>query len=160
MCLGRPEAVVEGGEELGPLLGDDDVARAPIGRIRSTFDQAGRFEIIEEVGHDGAVDTQMLGQGELAPHDALGGSGQDLVATRAAREVGDSGVRGRDVGPKDRAEAPPEVIRQCVVTSAWVGGSVSLTRDVGHIASIRALEVEKRSQRDLLLLMMICVQYD
>jgi hypothetical protein len=150
VCLGRSEAVVEGSEELGPLLGDDDLASPPIGRIRPTFDQVCRFEIIEEVGHDGAINTQMLGQGELAPHDALGGSGQDLVATRTAREVGDRGVRSRDVGPKDRAETPPEVIGQCVVTSAWVVGSLSLTRDVGHTRSIRGAPGRKGLLGDLL----------
>jgi hypothetical protein len=34
---------------------------------------------------------------------------------------------------------------QGVVTFTWVGGSLSLTRDVGHMCSIRALEPEKDS---------------
>jgi hypothetical protein len=140
MCFRRPEPAVEGGEERGPLPGDHDVAGAPIGRIGPAFDQAGRFEVVEEVGHDGAVDAQVLGQGELASDDTPSGGGQDLVATWAAGEVGDRGVRGRHVGPKDRAETPTEVICQRVVTSAWFVGSLSLTRDVGHFLSIRALE--------------------
>jgi hypothetical protein len=146
VCLGRSEAVVEGVEELCALLGDDDLPSPPIGRIRPAFDQVCRFEVVEEVGHDGAVDTQMLGQGELAPHDAPGGSGQNLIATGTAREAGDRGERSRHVGPKDRAEAPSEVICQCVVTPARLVGSLSLTRDVGHACSIRGLQPEKISK--------------
>ena len=121
------------------------MACAPIGRIRPTFDQACRFEVIEQVGHDGAVDTEMLRQGQLAPHHAMGRRGEDLVATRPAREVGHRGVRRRDVGPKDRAEAPPEICGQGVVTSAGVAGSLPLTREVAHAFSIRALKGETES---------------
>ena len=92
MGLGRPEALIEGGQEFGALLGDDDVAGAPIGRVGPTFDQVCCFEVVEEVGHDGAVDTEVLGQGELAADGAPGGSGQHLIAAWAAGEVGHRGV--------------------------------------------------------------------
>jgi hypothetical protein len=98
----------------------------------------------------------MLGQGELAPDNAVGCSGQNLVAARAAGQIGHRGVRGRHIGPKDRAEAPPKVMGQGVVTSAWVGGSLSLTRDVSHMCSIRALRPEKIPKRSSVY-MMVCV---
>ena len=154
MGLRRSEAVVEGGEEIGPLLGGDDVASSAISRIRTTLDQVFGFEIIEEVGHHGAVDPEMLGQGELAPHGALCGGREDLVAPRTAGEVGDRGVGCRDVGPKDRAQAPPEVISQCVVTSARAAGSISLTRDIVHIFIIRVKEARTAARQ------MLCINDD
>jgi hypothetical protein len=70
--LRRPEAVIQAGEELVSLFGGDDSAGAPIGRIRATLDQFRRFEVVEEVRHDGTVDSEVLGQGELAGDRALG----------------------------------------------------------------------------------------
>jgi hypothetical protein len=54
------EAVIEGRQELGSLFGGDDATGAPICRIGAAFDQAGGFEVIEQVGHDGAVDSEVL----------------------------------------------------------------------------------------------------
>jgi hypothetical protein len=68
-----PEAVIEAGEEFVALLGGDDSAGAPVGRIRASLDQAGSFEVIEEVGHDRTVDSEVLGEGELATDGALSG---------------------------------------------------------------------------------------
>ncbi len=66
-----PKAVIEAGEKFVALLGGDDSAGAPIGRIGSSLDQAGGFEVIEEIRHDRTVDSQVLGQGELAADRAL-----------------------------------------------------------------------------------------
>src|SRR4030081_1408476 len=52
-------------------------------------------EVIDEVGHDRPVDSEVLGQGELAVDSALSGGGQDLVAPRAARKGGHRGGGGR-----------------------------------------------------------------
>jgi hypothetical protein len=82
----------------------------------------------------------MLGKRELTPDDTLGSGGEDLETPRTTRKVGNSSMCGRDVGPKDRAKTPAEVIRQCIVTSAWLAGSLFLTRDIAHIVSLRALE--------------------
>ena len=73
MDLRRPESVIEAGEEFDALSGGDDSAGAPVGRIRATLDQARRFEVIEEVGHDRSVDSEVLGEGELACNGALSG---------------------------------------------------------------------------------------
>jgi hypothetical protein len=135
--LDRPEAPIELGEELGAVMGGDDSASSPISWIGATFDEVRPFEVIEEVGHDRAVDAKALGQGELATDRAQGGGGKDLVAPRAAGEVGDRLVRGRDVGPKHSAQAPSEIVRQCVVAAADVPDFVSVTRGVVHDLIIR-----------------------
>jgi hypothetical protein len=85
MGLRRPEAVIEGREELGAELRGDDSASSPVGRIGAALDQFRRFQVIEEVGHDRSVDSEVLGQGELATDSALSGGGKDLVTPRAAR---------------------------------------------------------------------------
>ena len=103
MGLRRPEAVIEGREELGAELRGDDSASSPVGRIGAALDQASRFEVIEEVGHDRSVDSEVLGQGELATDSALSGGRKDLVTPRAARKVGHRGVRGPGVRPQDHA---------------------------------------------------------
>jgi hypothetical protein len=71
LCLPKP--VIETCEKFVALLGGDDSAGAPIGRIRAALDQAHRFEVIEEVGHDCTVDSEVLGEGELAADGALSG---------------------------------------------------------------------------------------
>ena len=78
MGLCRPETVVKCGQELPSPLGRDNLASPPIRRIGATLDQFRRLEIIEQVGHDGAVDAEMLRQGKLASHNALGGSRKHL----------------------------------------------------------------------------------
>ncbi len=74
MTLDRPEPVIEACEKFVALLGGDDSASAPVGWIKAALDQARRFEVVQEVGHDGAVDTEVLGEGELAANGALSGS--------------------------------------------------------------------------------------
>jgi hypothetical protein len=130
--LSRPEAVVEGREELGAELRGDDSASSPVGRIGAALDQASRFEVIEEVGHDRSVDSEVLGQGELATNSALGGGGKDLVAARAAGQVGHRGARGRGVGPKDRAQAPSKIVCQRVVATEGGRNCVAVTGAVHH----------------------------
>jgi hypothetical protein len=58
--LCRLEAVIESRQEFGALFGSDNSASAPVGRIGAAFDQAGGFEVVEEVGHDCAVDSEVL----------------------------------------------------------------------------------------------------
>jgi hypothetical protein len=71
LCL--PETPIKLGEELGAVLGGDNSASSPVGRIRAALDQLRRLEVVEKVGHHRAVDTEVLGQGELAPNGAVGG---------------------------------------------------------------------------------------
>ena len=140
------------------MLGGDNTASSPVGRIRSAFDEVGRLEIIEEIGHDRAVDAEMLRQGELAPNCPLGGCGKDLVAPRTTWEVGDRVVRGRDVGPKHSAKTPAEVVRQRVVTAGSVPDIVAVTRGVVHIFNHTAPD-SKRGPDRCSVDMMICLQY-
>jgi hypothetical protein len=135
--LRRSEALIELGKKLDAVLGGHHSASSPISRIRVAFDQGRRFEVIEEVGHDGAVDAEVLGQGELAAHSALGGGGKDLVAPRTAGEVGDRLMGGCHVGPKDRAQAPSEIVGQGVVAAAGNPTFASVTRGVVHTLIIR-----------------------
>ena len=152
MGLRRPEAVIEGREELGAELCGDDSASSPVGRIGAALDQPRRFQIIEEVGHDRSVDSEVLGQGELATNSAPGGGGKDLVAARAAGEVGHRGVRGPGVRPQDHAQAPSEVPCQRAGAAGGVPHLVALTRDVIHHPIIADKARFPRSSVD----MMIC----
>src|ERR1700683_245001 len=71
--LRRPKEVIEAGQELVALLGGKDLSGAPVGWIRASLDQVGGLEVIEEGGHDGSVDSEVLGEGELAANAALSG---------------------------------------------------------------------------------------
>jgi hypothetical protein len=85
----------------------------------------------------------MLGQSELAPHDALGCGGENLVAPRTAWKFRHRFMSGLHIGPEDSAQAPTEVSGQRVVTTGRLTVCVSLTRDIVHPFSIRL--DEKRS---------------
>ena len=152
MGLRRPQAVVEGREELGAELRGDDSASSPVAWIGAALDQARRFEVIEEVGHDRSVDSEMLGQGELATDSALSGGGKDLVTPRAAGKVGHRGVRGRGVRPQDHAQAPSEVACQRADAAGGAPNVVTATRDLIHHPIIADKTRFPRSSVD----MMIC----
>jgi hypothetical protein len=126
------EAVIESSQELGTVFGGDDVAGAPVGRVGAAFDQAGGLEVVEEVGHDGSVDAEVLGEGELAADSAVCRSGEHLITAGTAGEVSDCVVRGDDVRPEDRPEPPPQVVGQCVAAAADRQCSVSVLSDIGH----------------------------
>ena len=118
MGLRRPKAVIEGSEEFGAELRGDDSASSPVDRIGPAFDQFRGFQLIEEVSHDRSVDSEVLGQGELATDSALSRGRKDLVSPRAARKVGYRGARGLGVRPQDHAQAPSEVACQRA-DAAW-----------------------------------------
>jgi hypothetical protein len=130
---------MEFGKELGAMLSGDNSASSPISRIRSALDEVRRFQIIEEIGHHRAVDAEVLRESELAPDRALGGRRKDLVAPRTARKIGDRVVRGGYISPKESAQTPTKVVRQCVVTAGGVPDFVSVTRGVVHNFIIRRL---------------------
>ena len=132
-----PEAVIEAAEEFVALLGGHDPVGPPVGRIGAALDQAGGLEVIEEVGHHRTVDSEVLGEGELATDGALSGGGEHLVAPRTARKVGHRGMGGLDVGPKNHAQAPSEVVGQGVVTAGGAPSFVTMTRGVVHDPIIR-----------------------
>jgi hypothetical protein len=119
------------------LLGGDDSAGSPVGRIRAALDQARPFEVIEEVCHNRTVDSEVLGQGKLAGDRSLGGGGKDLIPPWPARKVGHRGVGRLDVGPKDHAEAPPEVVGQRVRAGRGVLTPAAVASDVVHHPIIR-----------------------
>ena len=155
MSLRRPEAVIEGREKLGAELRGDDSPSSPVGRIGAALDEARRFEVIEEVGHDRSVDSEVLGQGELATDRALSGGGKNLVAPRAAGEVGHRGACGPGIGPKNHAQAPAEVVSQRGVAARDVPNVVAVTRDLIHHPIIAGKALLPRSSVAL----MICFAY-
>ena len=109
-CLGGPEPLVQLGEQRGTALGGHHSASAPVGGIRTALDEPGCLEVVEQVGHDRAIDAEMLGQGELATDVRSGGCRQHLVTPWPARQFGHRRVGGGHVGPEDHAQTPPEVI--------------------------------------------------
>jgi hypothetical protein len=126
------KAIIEGGEEFGAELCGDDSASSPVGRIGAALDQLRRFEAIYEVGHHRSVDSEVLGQGELATDCALSRGRKDLVPARAARKVGHRGVSGRGVRPQDHPQAPSEVACQRADAAGGVANTVTATRAVIH----------------------------
>src|SRR5260370_42677783 len=108
MGLCRPKAVIESREEFGAELRGDDSASAPVGRIGTALDQFRGFQRIEEVGHDRSVDSEVLGQGELAANSALSRGRKDLVPPRTARKAGPRTARALGVRPRAHAQAPSE----------------------------------------------------
>ncbi|MDB5067865.1 MAG: hypothetical protein JWM18_4299 [Chloroflexi bacterium] len=142
--------MVEGHQDLGAASGGDDTASAPIGGVRAPLDQPGRFEVVEEIGHDCAIDTEMLGQGELAANRAVSGGGEDLVAPRTARDIGHGGMRGLDVCPEDHAQAPSEIFRQGVLGVGAFPRVVVVLLDIAHHLIIRARRRKRCRQDDLL----------
>jgi hypothetical protein len=134
--------MVEVHEDLGAVWGGHDTASAPVGGIRAALDQAGCFEVVEEIGHDRAVDPEVLGQGQLAANSAMSGRGEDLVAPRPAGEIGHGGMRGRDVGPEEHAQAPSEIFGQGVLAAAGLTRVVLVLHDVAHRLIIRACRAE------------------
>src|ERR1700682_6002179 len=156
MGLHRPKAVIEGSEELGAELCGDDTASSPVCRIGAALDQSRRFQVIEEVGHDRSVDSEVLGQGKLAPDSALSGGGKDLVTPRAARKVGHGGERGRGVRPQDRAQAPSEVPCQRAGAAGGAAKIVMANRAVIHRLIIAKKARSARSSFGP----MICLAYN
>jgi hypothetical protein len=126
------EPVIETGEQFVSLSGGDDSTGAPIGRVRTALYQAGCFEVIQEVGHDGAVDPEMLGQRQLATHRALSGRRKNLVAARAPGKTGHGLMGSTDVAPEDHAQPPSEVVGQRVLTAGRVPTLTTLTGSVVH----------------------------
>ena len=132
MGLCRPKAVIESREEFGAELRGDDSASSPVGRIWTAFDQFRGFQLIEEIGHDRSVDSEVLGQGELAADSALSRGRKDLVSPRAARKVGHRIARGLGVRPQDHAQAPSEVACQRADAAWGPANIIRATRTVIH----------------------------
>jgi hypothetical protein len=160
MGLRRPKAVIEGGEELGAELCGDDSVSSPVGRIGAALDQFRGFQVIEEVGHDRSVDSEVLGQGELATDSALSGGRKDLIPARATRKVGHRSLCGLGVRPQDHAQAPSEIAGQ---GTGAAGSVANIGTAIG--AFVHPLIIaKKRCPQDPLSLRpsadpMICVAY-
>jgi hypothetical protein len=105
---------------------------APISGIGATLDQTGGFEVVEEVGHDRSVDSEVLRESELAADGAVGSSGERLIAAGTAGQIRHRGVRGGDVGPEDRPESPTQIVRQRIATAAYRLCRVLVLSDIGH----------------------------
>jgi hypothetical protein len=147
MGLCRPKAVIESREEFGAELRGDDSASAPVGRIGTALYQFRGFQLIEEVGHDRSVDSEVLGQGELAADSALSRGRNDLVPPRTARKVGHRIARGRGVCPQDHPQAPSEVACQRADAAWGPANIIRATSTVIHPLII----AKKRCPQDSLL---------
>ena len=111
-------------------------ARRSAGSGRRSISPAD-FKVVEKIGHDRAVDAEVLSQGQLAADRRLGRGSQHLVAPGTAWQFGHGGVRGRDVGPEDHAETPAEIVRQRVFTAGGPYQLIRLAGDLAHAAIIR-----------------------
>jgi hypothetical protein len=152
----RPEAVIEGRKELGAELRGNDSPSSPVGGIGAPLDQVRRFQVIEEVRHDRAVDSEVLGQRELATNLALSGGRQNLVAPRAAGQVSHGGVCSPGIRAQNHAKAPAEVVSQRGVAAGGALSVVALITDLIHHHPIIAGEaLLSRSSAT----MMICPAY-
>jgi hypothetical protein len=132
-----PQAVIEAGEQFIALLGGNDSTGAPVGRIGATLNQVGCFEVIEEVGHDGTVDSEVVGQGELTTDGALSGGGEHLEAPGTAGKVGHGGVGRLDVGPKNHPQAPSEVVGERGLAGRVHSCPITGASDVIHHSILR-----------------------
>jgi len=133
-----PEAIIEAAEEFVALWGGHDPAGAPVRGIRAALDQAGGFEVIEKVGHDRTVHSEVLGQGELAGDGALRSGGKHLVAPRTSGKIGHRGMGRLDIGPKNHTQAPSEIVGQRVCAARGCALFVPVTSDLVHEPIIRA----------------------
>jgi hypothetical protein len=112
--LCRPEAPIELGEELDAVVGGDDPAGSPIGRIRAAFDHPRRLEVVEQVGHDRAVNAQPGREHGLAAWLVPRGGGQHLVAAMAARQALGHGVGRLDVPAEHHGQPPAKLLREAL----------------------------------------------
>jgi hypothetical protein len=126
------EAVIESRQEFGALLGGDDATGAPVSRIGAALDQAGSFQVVEQVGHDRAVDSEVLRKCELTANRAVCGSGEHLIAAGTAGQVSDRVERGRDVGPEDRPESPSKIVCERSAAAVDRHCAVSVLNDIAH----------------------------
>jgi hypothetical protein len=62
VLFGCAQTAVQGNQQLGSLLRGDDATSAAVCRIGAAPDESGRFEIVQEIGHDRAVDAETLRQ--------------------------------------------------------------------------------------------------
>lgn len=132
------EPLVQLGEHRRTVLGGNHPADPPVRRILVTFDQPGRFEIVQEVGHHGSVDTEVSGQCELATDIRSGGGRQYLVAPWSSGKFGHGGVGRGHVGPEDHAQTPPEVISERCVAPEARRHVARLVANPVHSSSIRS----------------------
>ena len=91
------------------------------------------------------VESEMLGQSELVTNRALAGGGKDLVAPRTAGNASQGGARRPDVGPKEHAQAPSEVVCQRGLAARGIANFVTVTRAVVHSPIIRPEPDKRRS---------------
>src|SRR5215469_2273328 len=112
VLLGAGETGVQVLENLAPMRSGGYPAAAAVGGVGLTLDQAGAFQVVEQVGHDRAVDAQALGHRGLAARLVASGGAQHLVAAVAAGNTAGHGVGRLYVRPEHYGEAPAEVIRE------------------------------------------------
>ena len=80
--------------------------------------------VVEEIGHDRAVDAEVLGQGELAPTVPWVAADSTWSAAWTAGRSATALCAEQRRRPETVYPSPAEIICQRVVTSAWVVGRV------------------------------------
>ncbi len=92
-----------------PIERNHDAAGAPVGRVGLALDEPGPLDVVEQVGHDGPVDAELLGEGQLGALPSDGGGGEHLINARPARHVAHHGVGDLHVGAEHHAQRPPQI---------------------------------------------------
>jgi len=109
--------------------------------------QAGAFEVVEQVGHHGAVDAQVGGERELASPRSLGAGREHLIAARATGQAFEGRGGRLRVLPEDDAQRPAEVglhrraagrVRPGRLDPARTPGG-DLGRSTGHVPIVRGV---------------------
>jgi hypothetical protein len=84
VLFGAAEALVQLGQDLPAVRGRGHPAGTPVHRVRLALHEAGAFEVVKQVGHDGAVDAEPARQRRLTARLVAGGRAQHLIAAVAA----------------------------------------------------------------------------
>jgi len=96
VLLGAGEARVQVGEDLPAVGGRGHAAAAAVGRVGLALDELRGFQVVEQVGHDGALDAEALPESLSRPDNRY--PAWDATATQpdtpADPAAGRGGVRG------------------------------------------------------------------
>ncbi len=110
------------GQDRPAVVGGADAARPSVLGVDPTSDQVGGLEVVEQVGHDAAVDEQTVGQTGLGGRLALGRAGEHVVAAAAVWKVGEGLFDVLVPAAEQNGQGPPQVVLRGPVR----GGGVHL----------------------------------
>jgi hypothetical protein len=104
VVLGGAQPFVEAGEPLAAPWSGHDPTSAAVGGVGLAFYDLCRLEVVEEVGHDGPIDPEMLCQFQLTGDRTAAGGGEDLVAPWSTGQIGQDGLDRFEVRPEHHSE--------------------------------------------------------